>query len=386
MTLRTMLRLKERLMLDTALRVSREGGKSLIRQALDIIELKRRNPTMGVKDYFRFRLYDPEYTAASRLEDYLGWRAEQQLALALNPRTVVMPAWDKFTFALIARAFDLPVPKLIGLYRPRMDQSAHVAEAIANTPDALAIWLRTNNHWPVFAKPSYSQGSQGCFYLAGYQTDGDVLVTRRGTKLPVDQFVSDVVGAHNVPFYQRDMGYLFQEVLRPHPQVSRLTGNPLVSSVRVVLIQDEAGIEIVAAVWKIATGQHDTDQFTRQFPGNLLAAVDTETGRVGTVIDYEWRVARVPGAGASTDGFVLPDWDEALPLCRRAAALFPLMRIQHWDVALTDRGPYLLEVNDIGSISGPQGFGRGLLTDRMRALLRSHGDAKKIPWISRLCT
>ncbi len=375
---------KQRPLLNVALRVARLGGKSLIRQAVEILLLRQRNPTLGATDYYTFRLYDPDY-ASSRPEDYLGWRAEQQLALALNPRTVVTPAWDKFTFTLVARAFDLPVPKLIALYRPRAPAAAHVAGTITDTPEDVVKWLRTNTQWPVFAKPSYGQQSVGSFHLAGYGSDEDALITRRGEKLPVERFVRDVVEAPNVPFYQREMGYLFQEVLRPHEQIARLSGSQSISSVRVVLIQDAAGVEIVATILKIAGGQNDSDQMGDRFGENLIAVVDLHTGRVGTVIDRHARIAKVPGAAQLTDHFILPDWEEALALCRRAAAVFPLMRIQHWDVALTDHGPRLLEVNDIGAIAGVQGFGRGLLTDRLRALLRAHGDSKKIPWIKRLC-
>jgi hypothetical protein len=154
----------------------------------------------------------------------------------------------------------------------------------------------------------------------------------------------------------------------------------------VALIQDAAGVEVVATIWKIAAGQNDSDQMAVQYVGNLLGGVDPRSGRVGPVINYQGHFVELPGSARSTDPFVLPDWEQALALCRRAAAVFPLMRIQHWDVALTDHGPVLLEVNDVGAIAGLQCFGRGLLTDRMRALLRSHGDARKIPWISRLCT
>ena len=52
------------------------------------------------------------------------------------------------------------------------------------------------------------------------------------------------------------------------------------------------------------------------------------------------------------------------------------MRIQHWDIALTDRGPCLLEVNDIGSLAG-QVYGKGVLTPRVRSLLQRHGNPAK---------
>jgi len=81
--------------------------------------------------------------------------------------------------------------------------------------------------------------------------------------------------------------------------------------------------------------------------------------------------------------FVLPDWAEALALCRRAAAMVPLMRMQHWDIALTNRGPCLLEVNDMGSLAG-QVYGRGVLTPFVRTLLQRHGNPARYALAKRL--
>jgi Sugar-transfer associated ATP-grasp len=379
---------KRRELLDIALRVSKRTGKSVLRQALEFIQLKRRNPTLGASDYYWFRLYDPEYMGASRPEDYIGWRAEEQLAWALNPRGAVTPAWDKLTFTLIAHSFDLPVPELIALYRPGADRLVHVAADFLNTPDALATWLRANTRWPVFAKPSYGARSAGVHCLAGYQPEGDALLTLRGEKLPLNRFVSDVVGAPSGFSYRREMGYLFQEVLQPHPEIVRLTNSRSISGVRIVVILDDAGVEVVASLWKIAADQNDSDLYTTEqprFAGNMMADIEPRTGRVGKIFDLQGKFARLPGADPSVDCIILPNWDEVIALCTRAATIFPLMRIQHYDVALTERGPCILELNDWGAILGLQQFGRGLLTDRMRALLRSYGDRTEAPWIGRLC-
>mgnify|MGYP000913223704 CR=1 FL=1 len=81
----------------------------------------------------------------------------------------------------------------------------------------------------------------------------------------------------------------------------------------------------------------------------------------------------------------MPDWPQALAACLDAATVFPLMRIQHWDIAFTDRGPKLLELNDVGNVGFIQTFGRGMLTPRLRKILREKGDARRYPWIAKLC-
>jgi len=57
-------------------------------------------------------------------------------------------------------------------------------------------------------------------------------------------------------------------------------------------------------------------------------------------------------------------------------------------LALTEAGDVvlgyarrILELNDEGSVTGPQLWGRGLLTDRMRALLRERAYGNAFAWL-----
>lgn len=366
-------------------RVSRTRGIGIPKLLARYVAVRRRNPTAGLTDYLSWKLFDRDFTAGARPEDYLGWRIEQELAQALNPRVVVLPAWDKFTFALFAHVHGLPAPSQIATYRPGARPANVVAGTALASIDELADWLRANATWPIFAKPSFSQQSVGGYLFTGYRDRGDALTTHDGGELPVAQFLRMVQGIPAVQYYRPEMGYLFQEVLQPHPEIARLSGTAQISGLRVVLIQDDRGIEVVSALLKIAGGETHTDRFCADYPKTLIADVAPDTGRIRMASSMSGLVTSAPLTGTDLAGFQLPDWDRVVALCERAASMFPMMRIQHWDVALTDRGPCLLEVNDIGAIGWLQVFGHGLLTPRFRALLRRHGDAKKHPWIERLC-
>lgn len=366
-------------------RVSRARGIGIPTLLTRYVEVRRRNPTAGLTDYLAWKLFDRQFTAGARPEDYLGWRIEPELAQALNPRAVVLPAWDKFTFALFAHAYGLPAPAQIATYRPGGRPAMAVAGVALASLDELADWLRSNATWPVFAKPSFSQQSVGGHHFTGYRQSDDALTTPDGSDLPVAQFLREVEGIPAVQYYRPEMGYLFQQVLQPHPEISRLSGTTQISGLRVVLIQDDDGIEIVSALLKLAGGETHTDRFCADYPKTLIADVAPETGRIRMASSMSGLVTGAPLTGIGLADFRLPDWDRVVTLCAQAASMFPMMRIQHWDVALTDRGPCLLEVNDIGAIGWLQVFGHGLLTPRFRALLRRHGDVKRYPWIERLC-
>jgi hypothetical protein len=381
-----MWQLKQISLLQDAKLVAKLHGKGLLRQAIEIVRLKKANPSIGATDYYTFRLYDREYVSESEAERYLGWRSEIDLAYALNLRTMVMPGWDKFTLALYARAFDLPVAKLIALYRPGLRPVSGIADVVLDGPERLRDWLRTQIMWPLFAKPSYSQQGFGCYNLSGYDPDQDALITKGGRKILVDEFVAEIMGKPGQRFYEPEMGYLFQEVLHPHVDIARLQGNDTISSVRVILVQDARGVDFVGGAFRIATGNNELDNFRSGATGNLAATIDFETGRVSKAVNGIWPraeiVTTIPGTGQSIEGFVLPEWPRVLALCKTAAAIFPLMHIQHWDIAITDKGPRFQELNDVGSLIGGQLWGSGIVTPRLRDLLRQYG-SDRFPWLKK---
>lgn len=60
------------------------------------------------------------------------------------------------------------------------------------------------------------------------------------------------------------------------------------------------------------------------------------------------------------------------------------MRIHHWDFALTDKGPVILELNDLGGTIAAQIHGRGMLTEEVRAFLQRHAHPPAQSWVKTL--
>lgn len=369
-------------------RVKQATGKDRFTQIREMLSMKTLNPTLGTFDYFVFRIHQLSRADRSNITDYLGWRVQEQLAQILNSRAAVMPAWDKFTYHLYAAALDIPVPTVVAFFRPNSTRCWHLPGTFLRTPEELADWLRRNNTWPLFAKPCYSQQSMGCYCLAAYAAEDDALVTEDGQRLPVEGFVKDVVLAPNGPFFRQDMGYLFQQVLRPHADVVALTGSRATSCIRVVIVQDDGRQEIVAAVWKLIRGANISDTRIDDALGHIHAPVDLPTGRLGAARkDYEELSYPIhPDTGIAIEGFQVPYWEEAVATCLSAASVFPMLHIQHWDLAVTESGPCLLEINDIGAIEFLQKFGRGLLTPFFKGVLLRHGDGRRHPWLRQICS
>ena len=170
-------------------------------------------------------------------------------------------------------------------------------------------------------------------------------------------------------------GALIQRRLAPTPLIARRFGNRL-WSVRLLVLLNDDGAHIARSICENPAPGNVADSFWQQ--GNMVAAVALETGRLmrvvrgadaGTETDFDH-----PETGAPLVGFEVPDWAAVRDLIARAAPLFPGVRTRSWDVALTDQGPVILEVNWGGDLNLTQlAYGAGALDDRFAAHLAACG-------------
>jgi hypothetical protein len=109
--------------------------------------------------------------------------------------------------------------------------------------------------------------------------------------------------------------------------------------------------------------------------------VDPDSGALGrgrTRGDLDY-VSVLPGTETPFVGFRLPYWSEVKDLALRAAAAFPWVRSVGWDIAISERGPVLVEGNERWAVSLVQmAAPHGLMTGEFKALceaLREGGGA-----------
>jgi hypothetical protein len=104
-------------------------------------------------------------------------------------------------------------------------------------------------------------------------------------------------------------------------------------------------VEVVGAALRINIGDQAADNFSQ---GNLAAAIDLGTGRLGPALRKGVESARHrvhPVTGAEIEGRVVPDWDRALAMVRAAALVMPFNPSMGWDIAFAARGPVVVEAN-----------------------------------------
>lgn len=89
--------------------------------------------------------------------------------------------------------------------------------------------------------------------------------------------------------------------------------------------------------------------------GGILAGVDLATGVVGIAFDgtpSRRTFERHPDSGRPIAGVTLPFWQESLKLVMDALTVFPGMRFAGVDIAVTPRGPVIIETNNYPGLDG----------------------------------
>ncbi|TNE38420.1 MAG: hypothetical protein EP347_06120 [Alphaproteobacteria bacterium] len=345
-------------------------GKSVGAQVREIWNLSRKQFKLTPQDYFYFALYDDARYSAEEKQRFIADRDHHSIIIKCCEPTWWALADDKYFSYTLLEANGAPTPQTQAIFASGT-RSFGKTPALRSKQD-LKIFLSNQANYPLFVKPNSGVGSFGTFAVEGYDPQSDTLNLSKGETVSLTDFVSQIDGQEP---------YLFQSTLTPHPQISEICSGK-VSTVRVIVILQDGQPEIIQTVWKIPGPDAIADNFWRK--GNMLGAVDRETGKVTRVIrGYGPELEENPEHPVTHQeirGLTLPCWEAVKDLCLTYAPLFEKLRYQSWDVAITPEGPVVVEVNTGSAFNLSQlATGKGFMTDRFQEFLKSCGyfDKKK---------
>jgi len=290
------------------------------------------------------------------------------------------PGWfavtkNKLLFETVMKGAGLAVPQTIAAW----DRKGRGGDArlLANE-DQLRTFLARYSKEPIFAKPVTGVYSLGVLGLDGF--DGRE-VTVNGTHRASVPRLIEFMNAMSAK------GYMFQRRLSPDPEFAAATGIAGLATLRFMVLIGDRGPVIEACVAKLPGVGQVADNFWRD--GAILCGIDGETGRIhraASSIRGKRGATLIVDADEEADGVhrlagrPVPQFNAAASLALRAARHLPGIRTQSWDVAMTNSGPVLLEVNFGGDVSLIQiGNGRGILSDSFCRHLRECGYKGKLP-------
>lgn len=321
--------------------VERQFGIGPFTQLGQVLRAALLTRNVSPLEYFSLGLFACEGGTAADRDAFVGQRRRRQVNAAFNRGgSGLSVVDDKLYLPILLAADGLPVAETVALFHSRV--RLRTLEPLASR-EALSGFLRRGTCYPLFGKPLGASLSLGAVSMDGHDPATDRITLSDGAAVPVEVLTGWIAAEYGAS------GYLLQRRIVPHPALSPVTG-PAIGTVRLLtLAEGSCAPRPHYAVWKIPRPDSPADNFWRA--GHMIAHVDVATGRVlrvqrgiGALAEEVHRIGDA-GPRLSGIGMALPDWSEACRVACAAAAMLGDQRLVGWDIALSDRGPVIVEGN-----------------------------------------
>lgn len=320
-----------------------QTSKSGIRQFAEIVFLKLRG--YDKTDYYSLKMYERSLFDS----EFMGIREFLELHRRLNPRHTSQVEFNKWVFEKYFRALGIPTPRCLGLFQAEFGYWGDLRPL--RTSKDLIAFLADHDQPIVFKPVSEGGGGRGVIVVERFQSATKRVLRTSGLEMSIEELMSHLD--------QETDGWIIQEKVLQHPDLSRLHSSS-VNSLRVVTLRADAGeIVVLGAVLRIGVGLLEIDNTSG---GGLVSTVALETGECGAGTNRLKSVSHDlhPDTGARIKGFTVPHWDEVKATAVRAHGFLPFPRTFGWDIAITESGPTLLETNGTYFHNGIQRDGKSL--------------------------
>lgn len=346
---------------------ARDAKRPLLEVLIEALRLRFGRNRLGLTEYLDYGLHRTDLTAEQKSQ-FCGVRLQGALEELLVDDYAKFLSLDKVTMGLLLKGCGFPTPEIYATFGrlPR----AHLPHL--SSAEAFALQLKEIGN-PLYIKPAFGAFGRGNVLVQAVK--GSDLLLGDGSCVALKSFVA---GLHD----PSGLGWMLQEPMRAHRDLVALTGNNKVSGVRIHTFADGKQITPWRAVFKINNGLRDSDNFDHGRSGNWQAAVDLASGRLTRVSSGYTLLAGGsdnasllhPLTQRELLGVVLPDWERLIDLARAAHLAFPGFIFPGWDIAITDAGPVILEVNMTGDVDLPQMAHRnGFMDGTLVAMLGRRG-------------
>lgn len=325
--------------------------RSVLYLLFDYLCLCRKKGYFYIDEYCNFRL---DSQSEQFRKNFLPHRlAHKYWDRVLNPVDYASLARDKFCSHLLLEKADIATPNLFCYYNPDMGESIGIQ---ANDYASVRALLLNQNVKAFVCKPSfYSSHGEGVFVCEELVfEDDDCIMVLRNKKLSLRKFLESANPC------------LFEALVVQTKQFYAF--NPTsVNTVRMVTaLYPDNTVKTVAAFLKI--GRMGSDVDNAGSGGNVDAAIDIKDGKILNPIQFNsWMdiidIQAHPDTNAQIDGIIIDNWSKIVRSVESYSRRIPFIKMIGWDVAVTDNGPVIIEINNYWDPTGQLFIKKGWLPD-----------------------
>ncbi len=343
---------------------SKRSGRGPLDLAREYIRLHRGRGRLTLPEYVQYGVYEQARHSREDQARFITNTLHWPITRLCCDMTWQATTEDKWLCSHILARSGIPVPETLAV----IDTSgrAYPETHKISTADDFRNFATSSGVLPFFGKENRGICSFGAFLALEADKDRIHLKgegwTDYGTVM--NQFIGDTP-------------YLLQPLQRNHQFFEPYTKS--LATIRVCVLIANCSIKTPFAVLKLPSNENLADSFWR--PGNLACNLAPETGKILTLrsqdplgtTDY----LEHPETGHPILGETVPMWDRVMDLVHGCSPIFYPLRYQSMDIALTQDGPVLIEINTGGGFDLPQlASGQGFLSDEVCEFFRFCGYRK----------
>lgn len=321
---------------------NQEQRKLIVKDFCDLYETKG----LTTEEYY---LFEFEKQSEEFRKSFLGVNEQRYYLDYLNPVKYYSLARNKYMAHKMLEKTGVRKSELYCYYQPE----AHYLESYENASDLNSVLhiLKLKNIQTCVIKTTESSHGDNVWVIKAiaYQ-ESDALLTRfDGEKL----LLSSVLGKEAL---------IFESVVKQTKQFASFNESS-VNTVRfMTTLWPDGSARVIAAFIKIGRAGKCVDNAGSG--GNVDVCVDTETGEIKYAIQYDgWRnieeIDKHPDSGNQLNGVVIDNWLAIKKEVKQFQQAFPFCKAAGWDIAITDDGPVVIEVNDFWDRTGQFFIRRG---------------------------
>lgn len=314
---------------------------------------------IGAKDFSLYRLAS---TPKKSWSDYLINEPLKARYAAVTSKEARQIADDKSRFFEHCHAHGIRTIPIVALVTKQPATGGIIPHV--NSVEELTRVLVPGEY---FFKPSNGSHGKGTFSL---RVEGTTLhwAGHSGSHEDFFRYCQSVL--------EHTRALIAQPKMYNHQLIRSITQAKGLSTVRIVTVRKGGDIKVIGSCLRIIVGDSETDNFTHGSSGNLVGAIDSDTGELIGVRASRSRtwpkmtdVLAHPRTGKTIVGVQLPYWQEVVELVQKAHHSIDSLHTVGWDVAITDDGPVIVEANwrydiDILQVAYKKGY-RQVIADNL---------------------
>ena len=317
-----------------------KSNKSLFRIIEDYYKLKKKYKLTRL-EYSNYQLHS---ASESFRNTFLPYNKAEEYWEILNPRKHAVLARDKFIGHALLSKVGVSTAQLYFAY----DKETNGTEdsLVLHSVDQVVDKIKQLNLKRFVAKPAAdSAHGKG---VGVY--DVEKIVEFGGSEIKMDEILSC------------GKMVLFESLIKQTEQMASINRSSVNTVRMMTALYPNQEVKMIASFIKIGRAGSCVDNAGSG--GNVDCAVNLETGELYNALQFNsWEdvipIEKHPDSGVQLNGLVIEHWDEIKNIVMGWQAQIPYLKTIGWDVALTENGPVIVEINNWWDTTGQLFLGKG---------------------------